>query len=203
MDWYTSTDIETEPVLINEAKNHILLETGMTAQDSEITDLITIARQKCEEYKSIAVAEKTIVFSFTPDDLEDGEIDIPVYPVIKVDELITIDVEGTESDPLELNANYYVFGQQRKSISINKTWFTVGVGQSDIGQYKATIKVGYGNTSPDAGEQQTEVLPKGFKLAVFKLVAQWYLNREDGVYVMTSEVKEILDGLFGLNTWLG
>lgn len=195
MDWRRTTDLSEEPVSLSEMKVYIRAETGLDAENDLVTSLIKIARQKCEDYKSIAMGSEIFELMVDSDDIDDNEIDIPVYPCISVDSVTPVNADGSDGTSLTLNDGYYTKGVQRKTVILNKTFTTAGFDLPVIEQYKIVFTAGY-------GDDATEVLPEGYKLAIKKQVADWYLNRENYLPVLSSEVRIILDGLFGLNTWL-
>lgn len=195
MDWRVTADITSEPVELEVVKGYIRSQTGVTAEDTILNTMIKTARQKCEEYKGVAVAEKTISLTVCGDDIIDSRFVIPVYPVISVESITPYDNTGAAGTALTQGTDYYEYGVQNREVEILEKWFTVGVGAEDIVQYIIVFKAGY-------GDDDTEELPEGFKMAIYKQVASWYINREDYLPVLSSEVKDMLDELFGINVWL-
>jgi len=186
------TDIETEPVTTAIAKNHLKASYGTdTTEDALIASMVKAARQLIEEHCDRSLGEKTIDIFFHSDEIQAKRVRLPGGPHGDFTHVKSIDQEGTETT-LTLNTDYYKRGLQFKeleflSASVNP-W---SEGDSLSDDYVIRLVAGYGIS------ETTETLPEGYKQAILKQVAEWYVNREDYVPVLSSGVKRILNQLTG------
>lgn len=190
------TDISTEPVLLAAAKNHMKATYGTdTTEDALINSMITAARELIEKRANRTLAEKTIELLFRNDEITGRKVRLPYGPHGDITFVKRVDQEGTETS-LTLNSGYYKRGNQFlelefRSLLANPFQESAGLTYD----YKIRLAAGYGITDT------TEDLPEGYKIAILKQVAEWYVNREDWVPELSSEVARIVDKLSS-NTWL-
>ncbi len=175
------TDMATEPVSSAEAK--LFCKVTGVAEDSIFTILIGAARRALEKYTSCSFGEKTIHATWV-EKPEDNILELPYGPIISVDKVYLIDVEGTETEQV-LNDDYYVSGDQDAMIQISQMWSSGVVVTSSV---RVEYTAGYGHAN-------TETLPADLKLAILKQVATDYEFREnistEGNSVLSNNVKSL------------
>jgi len=190
------TDLSSEPVTTAIAKNYVKASYGTDAvEEALIASMVKAARQLIEEEADRSLGEKTIDIFFHADEIQAKRVRLPAGPHGDFTHVKSINQEGTETT-LTLNTDYYKRGLQFKeleflSASVNP-W---SEGDSVSDDYVVRLVAGYGIS------ETTEDLPEGFKQAILKQVAEWYVNREDYVPVLSSGVKRILKQLSG-NSYL-
>ena len=152
------TDIVSEPITLDDARQFIKFDETDTDEDGLILNMIKAARTYIEKHAGIAMAKKVLQVLFDYDE----DFILPVVPIVSVDKVETIDIEG-EATELTLNTDYYTTGLNEKEIIYPC---------SSAYQLKVEYTAGYGET-------ETEVLPADLRHAVLTQVAQWYDNRDD------------------------
>ena len=161
------TDLTTEPLTLAVMKQFLKYEEGeadaedLTAEEVLINSMISSVRTILEKRTGLVFAEKEFEILF---DMDDFPFVIPVSPVISVEEVITIDYQGTESDPLVVNTGYYKAGMYEVELTVPA--------MIKSSRLKVTVKAGYGNAL-------TETLPVALLTAMQSQVVQWYENRDD------------------------
>lgn len=91
MNWKVTTQPGGEPVTLDEAKDHIRVESSFTADDDLINALITSARQWAENYLWRAIPEQTITLkrmAFA------NRMELPMTNLISVDSVKYLDEDG-------------------------------------------------------------------------------------------------------------
>lgn len=96
----TSSVAGTEPVTLQEVKDYCKLDTG-TAEDDMLTELITTAREQCEDFTGISIIVRTVTAVITN---LCGGIYLPYCPLISLTSIE--DSDGNAIDP----ANYTLSG---------------------------------------------------------------------------------------------
>lgn len=166
------TDLETEPLTLAVMSQFLKYEDNEAAENTLISAMISSVRILLEKRTGLTLAEKEYEILFDPDDYP---FDIPVFPVISVDKVITIDYQGEESDALTLNSEYYKHGMYNVSLVVSELLSYNPLTPADDRyrkRVKATVKAGYGH-------DDTEVLPTLLIDAMKTQVFQWYENRDD------------------------
>ena len=187
MEVKTTTDLVTEPVTLAIAKNNIKATYGTDAtEDALINSMIKAARQFCEKYTNKSLGSKTLDIFFHGDEIINNQVELPYGPHSSITGVWRINQQGTPTT-LVLNTSYFSRGQsfielEFLSKSVNP-WQDNSILVDDI---KVTLVAGYGAVG-------NEALPEIFVQAINKQVAEWYLNREDYVPALSSNVKRLLD----------
>jgi uncharacterized phiE125 gp8 family phage protein len=175
------TDITTDPVSLEEAKNYCKV-TG-SQDDALIELLLNSAREGLEKYTASTFAQKTIYATWIeiPDD---WCLDLPYGPIISVDRVYSIDEEKIEVLQT-LNKDYYVYGDTEAIVKVSQFWST---GERVRRSIRVEYKAGYGDTL-------TEALPERLREAILKEVATQYKFRDNlsevGVVVLGNESKAL------------
>lgn len=159
MDKRIKTEITSEILSAADLKRFINYDDTNAAEIELIDDMIKSVRTHLERRMSASFAQRVYEVFFKSDD---SPYILPVFPIISIDTVETIDIEGTP-DELELNSGYFKKGIYEVEI------LPVGSSQYDL---KVTCKAGYGHTD-------TEILPLDIVGAIKSQVFQWYDNRDD------------------------
>lgn len=161
-----------EPIDLATMVNYLKQNYGsLTIEDDLIKTMIQAARTWIEEKTGRAIVRQTVTVQVSDNEAPIIEIEIPFYPLVSITTVKRVDQEGTKT-ALVLNTDYYVRGLSEKTIQLSRTWAT-GVGGSLNTQ---DIEIIY-----EAGESVNASTPAPLKLAIMKLVAENYVNRENSV----------------------
>lgn len=169
MDVRIKTDI-TEILSAADLKPYIKYEDSDADEITVIDDMIKTVRTHLEERTGLSFAERTYEIFFK---WADAPFILPVYPIISVDKVETVDYLGTK-DELSLNSGYYKAGLYEVTIiasvsaSVNNPFSESGSTYNLL----VTCKAGYGHAN-------TETLPKDLIGAMKTQIFQWYENRDD------------------------
>jgi len=147
------------------------------------------ARQICEQFTGLSLAQKTLVVTFGNKHVSrrDRRITLPFPPHSTMTSVKTVDMEGTESDALVRNTGYYRYGNLFWEIEFATIIGTVNAITSSL-DYKIEYVCGYGITGTNA----TMTLPETLRIAMAQQVGDWWKNRENWIPVLSSQVKQIL-----------
>lgn len=165
-------------VTLAEAKNYIKQQYGtLTVEDNLLSDMIQAARQWIEQYIRKSIIQKTII-AYTPDEL--ACFNLPMGPVQEISTVKRVDIEGTKTE-LTLNTDYYVTGQEDKTLYFYTVWGTISGGST------AGLEVTYTSNYVE--------VPKALKNACLKLVAENYYNRketnDEGITLVPFDVRTL------------
>lgn len=172
------TDLSVEPLTLAVMSQFLKYEDNATAENALINAMISSVRILLEKRTGLTFAEKEFEILF---DSDDYPFIIPVSPIISVDEVITIDYQGTESDALVLNTGYFKAGMYEVELIVPGL-----IARSKV---KATVKAGYGHAD-------TEDIPAIITDAMKTQVFQWYENRDDFKELNTLGVINKIVNLF-------
>lgn len=169
MDLRIKTDEADEILAAADIAQYLKYEDNAAPELAIIDNMIVEARAHFEKITGLSFIEKTYQVLFKHDD---KPYILPVSPVISVEKVEIVDIEGTP-DELTLNSDYYKRGLYEIEIiteasSISNPFRTFA-GKYDL---KVEFKAGYGNSD-------TEALPGDLLGAIKKQVKQWYDNRDD------------------------
>jgi uncharacterized phiE125 gp8 family phage protein len=99
-----------EPVTLSEAKDFCKID--ISTDDAILTELITAAREMCEDFTNIGFVEHSIIAIVNN---SNGDIELPYGPTIEV-----IQVKNADGDVLELDDDYTLSGNLFKSLKTPK-----------------------------------------------------------------------------------
>lgn len=169
MDLRIKTDVDSEILAAANVAQYLKYEDSATAELALIDDMIIEVRAYFEKVTGLSFIEKTYQVLFKHDD---KPYILPVSPVISVESVKTVDIEGTE-DTLTLNSDYYKRGLYKIEI-ITDASSIANPFRTFAGKYDLLVefKAGYGHSD-------TETLPGDLLGAIKKQVKQWYDNRDD------------------------
>ena len=170
MDIRIKTDITSEVLSAADLKPYIKYEDSDADEITVIDDMIKTVRTYLEQRTGSSFAQRTYEIFF-----KSGESPfiLPVYPVISVDKVETVDYQGTKAE-LELNSGYYKAGLYEVTIIASVSSSVNNPFSESESSYNllVTCKAGYGHAD-------AENLPKDLLGAMKTQVFQWYENRDD------------------------
>ena len=175
-----------EPLTLQEAKNHLRVETDFTNDDDLILGLIQAAREWAEGETDRAFITQTWDVTFSSFPCE-SYINIPKPNLVSVTTLKYYDENGVEQT--WDSANYIVNAGSlpgRVSLAPNIVWPTIQAGRDKA----VTIRFvcGYGDAS---------AVPEAIKSAIKLKIGELYENREGVVYGVPNKLGAI-DSLLSL-----
>jgi uncharacterized phiE125 gp8 family phage protein len=144
-----------EPISLEDAKTHLRVILGDESEDTLINNIITAAREFCENYTGRAFATCTV--SAFPSAFE-PVMEMPVLPMQSVQSIKYFD----EAEH-ELSADSYVMDVLTGRIWIKKIPSFV---PREINPIEIKYTAGF------------EDLPKTLRQAMLLLIGHWYMNRE-------------------------
>jgi uncharacterized phiE125 gp8 family phage protein len=166
-----------EPLTLDECRTHLRVQpyevdsdgVGTHPDDALIMAMQAAAREYCEAFTGLSLAQKT--YELALDAFPSEEIEIPTMPVVEIVSVTYVDANGTVQtiDP----ADYTLDAHQKPS------WLlpTIEVDWPVAGEFVNAVKIryvaGYGLTS------DSEPLPYAVRAAVLLMLGHLYANRED------------------------
>ncbi len=169
MDKRIKTDITSEILTAQDLKTFIVYDDNDAAEITLIDDMIKSVRTHLERRMSLSFGARVYEVFFKSDD---SPFMLPVYPIISIDEVNTVDYEGNQVE-LDLNTGYFKKGTYEVEIlpvlGPSNNPFTGVSTNLDI---MVECTAGYGH-------DDTEILPLDIVGAIKSQVFQWYDNRDD------------------------
>lgn len=167
MKYSVITPVSTEPITTTEAKLHIRMTSGETAEDNELVIFISAAREYCEGVTGRALATQTLELYL--DRFPYGEIELPKAPLQSVTSVKYKDSAGVETT-MTANTDYIVDTESE----IGRIVLPYGLLWPSFTAYTVNpIKIRF-----VAGYEATNPIPKSIKQAMLLLIGHWYANRE-------------------------
>lgn len=159
-----------------------------------ITDMAIAARELCEKELDRALASKTLTVFWELDEVRrlNFRVTLPFGPISSITSVYITYADGGDDLELDVNDDYYIYGNQYKDVWMAEVIGTAGTGE--IAGYKVTYVCGF-----DAKE--CEALPKALKVIMARQVAMWYAKRADYVPILDEEIIKALDQ-FSRKTWI-
>lgn len=180
------TPVKEEVLNIVDAKKHINLEVDFTDDDGYIGDLITTAREYCEDYTHRAIGTQTFELILDCFPQEKDYIELPWSPLQKINSFVFKNSEGiVETVDSEI---YFVdtdFKPGKICLNYNRYW------PMYIPLPYASVKINF-----DAGHTTNDV-PKRIIQAMKLLIGHWYEHREQ-----VSTARKIENIPFGVDNLL-
>lgn len=149
-----------EPVTLAEAKAHLRIDG--TESDTEITAMISAARDAAEQYcnRYWAQTEIALTYDVLP---ATGPLHLPFPDVLTVDEITYLDADGVEQEITVFTVDAF-----RQEVRV--TEWPVGTA------VRVAVTVG-----PDLSASPADYIPPGVKHAVLMLVADMYEVRTETI----------------------
>lgn len=160
---------ETEPISLEEAKQQLLLDEGLTAQDALIASLITAARQHVEAFLDRALITQT--WDLYLDAFPCGDIELVKPPVISVTYVKYIAGDGalTTWDTADYETELPGGPRAQRGRIFPAYGGSYPATRGEANAVTVRCVHGYGAASD---------VPDGIKVAMKLLIAHWYENRE-------------------------
>jgi uncharacterized phiE125 gp8 family phage protein len=170
VDLRIKTDAESEVLEAADIAGFLKYEDGDEDELALIDSMIKTARALFEQITGRSFVEKTYVVYFKHDN---RPYILPLVPVISVDSVKEVDIDGTETT-LTLNSDYYKKGLYEVELITDAMTALPNPFRTFAGKYDLQVefKAGYGNSN-------TETLPEPLKQIIKMQVKQWYDNRDD------------------------
>jgi uncharacterized phiE125 gp8 family phage protein len=203
MEVTVKTDVTTEPLLVvlteggEKYINQFLsypTTGGSTAELAIIGKMCAAARELCEKELNKSLASKTITVFYPYAELKEMKFiaQLPYGPHASISSVKVDYADGSDDLLLVENTDYYVSGNQYKTINLPEISGTVGSGQ--VSGYTIEIVAGYGASG-------CETIPESLKMAMAKQVCQWYAKRDEYNQTLSSETRNTLQK-FSNNIWI-
>jgi uncharacterized phiE125 gp8 family phage protein len=172
MRYRETSQVVTEPITLDEAREHLRLDPygspPVHPDDDYVTALITAARTWTEEYLRRALATKTIEIVY--DSFYDIDLALPLAPVQSVTSVEYIDRDGATQTLATTVYGVDTFAN-KLYLKYNQQWPEI---QDTVNPVIVTAVVGYTNgESPD-----TYPFPAPIKSALNLIIANLYENRQ-------------------------
>jgi uncharacterized phiE125 gp8 family phage protein len=171
----------------------IIKGTPASTEDDYISDLITTAREYCEDYQHRALATQTwdLILDEFPTDSDYIEIPLPILQ--SVTSVKYIDYAGVSATMTAGLSGYFVDtdsepGRVCLSYCINWPIFT----EQPYGAVRIRFVAGYTETAPN-------VIPKKTKQAMLMLISYMYENRLPSAKDLDLEFKNCIENLLDAN----
>lgn len=177
MPYKVTVKPSTEPITLEEAKNH--LKVDVSDDDALITVLITAARESAEQYTNRALITQTIEEEFKC--FED--ILLQRNPVQTVSSVTYTDTEEQEQTWDEENYSLFLTAEPAKILLKTGKSFPTDVVERDN-----AVKVTY-----IAGYTQASDVPKPIIQAMLLMIGKWYDNRADSIQKMPTASEFLLN----------
>lgn len=149
------TDVEQEPVTLDEVKSFLRIDLDYVSEDFKLLMFVSGAREKLEKYLNLSLAPKTLKWQWI------GSLsDIPYGPVVDITSLTE---QGDETE-----VEYDLFGLDFPAIGLkdNYNYIIYPVGYDSCGKlYNLTYEAGY------------DTLPNGLKMALLMQIDYDYKNQ--------------------------
>ncbi len=155
----------TEPVTLEEAKLHLRIDGN--EEDSLISVLITVARQKSEEYTRRAFITQTWELAL---DSASGKVYLPKPPIQTINE-VTLDGEIVSTE------NYVLIGQ-------NAFYSKIPLRAVNPDGLVIRYISGYGSNATD--------IPQAIRQAILMLITHLYEHRGDEKVEIPTTIKALL-----------
>ena len=164
MFYKVTTKPTFEPVTVKEAKKHCRVLDN--SEDSLIEDLIVAAREYAELITGSKLAEQTITAVCDKFPIINN-LRLPVGPAISVTSLIYTDSKGTDTEFTDFTLDSFS-NPAKIVLNPNASWPSVDLHSVN------PIKILY-----QAGNAETNDIPKKIKQAIKLLVGHWFEHREE------------------------
>lgn len=166
---------------------------GATDELAILAEMCTAARELCEKELNLALAEKTITVFYSLDDAKRDKYSmaLPYGPHSTLSIKVTYR-DATADLPLVENTDYYVSGNQYKTVHLPSISGTAGTGE--INGYKIEVLCGFGTSG-------LETIPEALRMIMAKQVVQWYAKRDEYTGTLSRESRLALQQ-FTNKSWI-
>ncbi len=156
------------PVSVTEAKSHIRLALGITADDTDVGRYIDAATGLLEGFANRAFVNRTLDLVFD-EEPEGGVIELPTAPIASVTGVYLTPDEGEE---VTVDAAVYRSSLTSGRVALRRgaVWPVVGSSLAEMDAWRVRFVAGYGGADD---------VPEPIRQAILLQVAEWYENRGD------------------------
>ena len=156
----------TEPVSLDEAKNHLRIQT--TAEDTQIQTWITVARKQCENLTRRALVSSS--WLLVTDDFCSDAIVIPRPPLSSLSSLVVITYTKTTGDSTTVSSTVYDVDYRMEPAQIrlayDQSWPT------DVRDQPGSVSIAY------KSGYSTATIPQEMRQWILERVGVFYNHRE-------------------------
>lgn len=181
-----------EPVTLAEARKHLRLDDGLTAEDDLVQSWITAAREWAEDFTGRAFVSQQWDLRFNTaqtDWASDAVLEIPKPPLISIDGLYYRDDDGVEQ-PMGL-ADYAIDAYSTPArLYPAVTWPSPG---EPVGGIRIRFTAGYPAGSPDTDAAAN--VPEVVALAIKVTLTAFHANRGADLTGLPAGAKALLNAL--------
>lgn len=160
-----------EPITLAEARLHLRVDTYGSPEEHPDDNLIlaqlSAAREWCEKYLGLAIANQTIEVAL---DAFDNPINLPFGPVVSVSYLRYLDADGVEQT---ISTPDYIFDDFSGRLTPADSWPTPKVVTNAV---KVRYQVGYSLPGESPTNRQ---LPFAIRAAILLILGDLYEHREN------------------------
>lgn len=174
-----------EPVTLAETKLHLRVTTS--ADDDQITALITTARELVEQSLSRALISQTL--ELVLDSWPGSTIILPRPPLVSVTSIVYTD--DAAADATFASTNYLVDADStpgRIRLKSGKTWPSTTL--QDLNAVRVRYVAGYGAAGTN--------VPQPIRQAILLLIGDWYENREATIVAQGMTATPLPNGVEAL-----
>jgi len=157
----------TWAITLAEAKLHLLNQNITTNDDNYVTELIKAAQRKVEEEADLRLSTET--YKMFLDDFPSGDIELWVYPINSITHVKYYDADGNQQTVSSDDYKTDLVGRPARIVAYD------GFSWPDVkSSYPNSVEVQF-----ITGYPSPAVVPEDLVQAMFLLIADWYVNRED------------------------
>jgi len=173
MNYKITTQVQTEPISLEQARDHLRLDTYGSPEihedDALVSVLITAAREWTEQYLRRALALQTVTAVY--DRFPCLPIQLPFAPARSVDNIVYIDTSGNQQT---LSTSVYSFNSYT-----NEIWLKYNQAYPSTRNEPNAVTVTYtaGHTSEDESPNNNP-MPKAIYQAMLLTIGHLYEHRE-------------------------
>lgn len=178
---YLVTEPAYEPVTVEEVKDHLRID--ITTDDTLISNMITAARQYCEEIQGRAYLTQT--WDWYMDDFPKTPIDVPYPPLQSVTHIKYTDTDDTETEVDSDDYRVDIYSEPgRINLAYGESWPSTTLKTIN----GVVIRFVAGWTGANKVKERT-------KIAIKMLVGHLYENREAFASDYRLKIQEVPLGL--------
>lgn len=163
-----------EPLSRTVAKDHLRIDSDITAHDARVDALIVVARQWCEAFTGRALVQQTLELSL---DHWSGVVELPRAPIITLDSIKYTDANGTEQTWVSTNYQADLYSEPAR-IGLAYAGTLPSSLRGDMNQWRVRFTAGYPVGSPNDAAGYAENIPAPLKQAMLLAIGHWFENRE-------------------------
>lgn len=175
MSLIVTTRPTVEPITLEEAKNHLVIDLDYRDEDFLVSSLISAARSYCEQYLGYPIIRTS--FSYRMNNFPSSEIEMPVNKIISIDSITYID---TQSSPIQQTLSTDVYDLDTGVnppvvyLKYGQSWPANRGGKNDV---TINFTAGFADSIASPRDYDDQV-PMAIKQAMKLIIGELYLIRE-------------------------